>query len=131
MVFEIPPTWLSASKTIGVISERRSNSRAAVSPAGPAPATTAIFLRPWAIIRTASRVHAPAIIEIPVLPRSRLSMTDRVEPDIFSGDYEIELRIAAQADETVPSEGPGRGTRCVAAAVYFMHAGQEPPIGIL
>src|ERR1022692_4762680 len=43
-VFEIPPTCVSASKSRGRMSERRSSSRAAVSPAGPAPAMTATFL---------------------------------------------------------------------------------------
>src|SRR5665213_3760460 len=43
MVFAMPPTWASASKMMGVISDRRSSSSAAVKPAGPAPARTAIF----------------------------------------------------------------------------------------
>src|ERR1700730_3042711 len=44
-VFEIPPTCVSNSKTWGVISDRRSSSSAAVSPAGPAPTMTADFSR--------------------------------------------------------------------------------------
>src|SRR5262249_53191263 len=58
MVFEMPPTWRSASNTIGRTSDRCSSSYAAVRPAGPAPTMTAVFdiddsrflgdgLRPW------------------------------------------------------------------------------------
>src|ERR1035441_7857092 len=39
----MPPTWLSDSKTMGLIFERASSSSAAVRPAGPAPAITATF----------------------------------------------------------------------------------------
>src|SRR5882762_4041596 len=38
----MPPTWVSGSMTMGVISDRLKSSRAAVRPAGPAPAITAI-----------------------------------------------------------------------------------------
>src|SRR6185312_4562009 len=43
IVLEIPPTWESASMTIGCTPELRCNSTAAVSPAGPAPTMTAVL----------------------------------------------------------------------------------------
>jgi len=43
IVREIPPISSDASSTIGFTSVRRSNSSAAVNPAGPAPMITACF----------------------------------------------------------------------------------------
>src|ERR1700722_3464932 len=44
IVREIPPISSLASRRIGLISVRRSNSRPAVNPAGPAPIITAVLL---------------------------------------------------------------------------------------
>ena len=52
-----------------------------------------------------------------IFPRSRLSVTQRIEADIFAGDDEVELRILAQGNETLPGERPcGRIRRARGAA---------------
>src|SRR5208282_918665 len=130
MVLEIPPTWVSASNTTGVMSERRSSSSAAVSPAGPAPTTTATLLRPPAFMREKSRVHAPAVVEIPIPPTPRLCMTDRLKAQILVGDHEVKLWIGAYTDQTLARQRRGGGVGRAGAAVRLAHIRQERPIGI-
>src|SRR5665213_2015122 len=106
------------------MSERRSNSSAAVSPAGPAPAMTATFERlslevvviilmvsgtsthlgrPYSRSRVQG-AHASAVVEIPVLPRASGRVSNRVKAHVLFRNHKPELRIIAYADQALRGE---------------------------
>ena len=89
---------------MGTIGERRSNSRAAVNPAGPAPATTATLFTRTGL----ATVHDPAIVEVPVLPSPGLGMAQRLEADILRRHDEIQLRITTDAHQPLAGQGAHR-----------------------
>src|ERR1700733_5179725 len=116
MVLEMPPTCASASKTMGAISDRRKSSSAAVNPAGPAPAMTAIFFEfefmSWS---GQSPPNLAAVVQIPILPRSGLVMANPGQADVHGRYHESKLRVRTNLAQILGGEGPGRSIGPVSA----------------
>src|ERR1700733_6876200 len=88
------------------MSERLSSSSAAVKPAGPAPAMTAVLpgLHVALLIHVSGRVHVLAVVQVPTIPDARTMMTDGLEAHILFGHHKIQLGIGTDPHQTVVRE---------------------------
>src|SRR3984893_2438495 len=126
-VLEIPPTCASASNTTGVMSDRRKSSSAAVNPAGPAPAMTAIFC---GLSDEFMRSNQAAIVEIPILPCSGPLMPNPRKADVCGRNDEAERRVRTHLAQVRRSE-----RSCSGICFPFAHGGgtktgHDFPVGI-
>src|ERR1700722_12175401 len=134
MVLEMPPTWASASMTMGAISVRLNSSSAAVRPAGPAPAMTAISfgLSVEDMIcgnQVVRRSHFSAVIEVPILPSSTVFVTQRIESYIFWRNDKPKLQIRADCDQILGSKRTRSGL-FLSPAAGLSQIGQYLPVRI-
>src|ERR1700686_4441276 len=91
---------------MGMMSDRRRSSSAAVNPAGPAPAMTAIFC---GLAVEGIRSNLAAVIQVPVLPCSGVDLTNPPKADVHGRNYESKLRVCTNLGQIFGGERSGRG----------------------